>query len=136
MMHSIISNPFVLGLIGSLALPASAYWRMSCPSRLVQQRADPIISPGHVSAHVHVIAGGNGFGFNETYAQARGSQCSSCEIKQDLSNYWTPMLYYQAQNGSFTRVPLAGDGNGATGGKTVYYEYVSTNTPPPTTSNS
>jgi Domain of unknown function (DUF1996) len=113
---------FASVLVAYLAIaPASAFWRMPCPSRLVTERADPIVSPGIVSAHVHTIVGGNGFGFTMDYAQARSSKCSSCPIEQDLSNYWTPALYYHAQNGSFINVLQAGDGAGITGGMTVYY---------------
>ncbi len=122
MVHSTIPNALALGLIASLAAPTQAFWRMPCPSRLLQERADPIVSPDHVSAHVHTIAGGNGFGFTMNYTQARESPCSSCPIKQDLSNYWTPVLYYRAENGSFVSVPQVGDGNGTTGGMIVYYQ--------------
>ena len=109
-------------VLGLLAAQASAYWRMTCPGRLVDQRADPIISPGVVSGHVHSIAGGNGFGLNMTYDQARSSKCTSCTIEEDLSNYWTPKLYYHAPNGSFIEVPQLGDGAGKLAGMTVYYQ--------------
>ncbi|KAI4719470.1 WSC-domain-containing protein [Aureobasidium sp. EXF-10727] len=111
----------VLGLAAALAAPAAAFFRMPCPGRIVTERADPIISPGQVSGHVHTISGGNGFKFDMTYADARSSSCSSCPIKQDLSNYWTPSLYYQHQNGSFENVHQSGDGQGTYGGMTVYY---------------
>jgi hypothetical protein len=110
-------------LIACSITPASAFWRVVCPGRLLNERADPVVSPNAVSSHVHSISGGSGFGFTMDYAQARSSQCSSCPIKQDLSNYWTPSLYYHAQNGSFISVPQAGDGNGGLGGMTVYYLY-------------
>ncbi|GAB7352366.1 hypothetical protein MBLNU459_g2805t1, partial [Dothideomycetes sp. NU459] len=117
-MHGIT---FTAGLVAALAAPASAFFRMPCPGRIVSERADPVVAPGAVSGHVHSIAGGNGFDFEMTYETARSSDCSSCPIKQDLSNYWTPKLYYQYQNGSFEDVPQAGDGNGVYGGMTVYY---------------
>ena len=44
-----------------------------------------------------------------------------CPIKQDLSNYWTPALYYQAEDGTFESVPQSGDGGGTLGGMNVYY---------------
>ncbi|KAI9045978.1 DUF1996 and WSC domain-containing protein [Aspergillus affinis] len=110
-----------LWLSALLVTPAEAFFRMPCPSRLVQERADPIVNPGAVAAHVHTISGGNGFSFDMDYEDARASQCSSCPIKQDLSNYWTPTLYYQAENRSFISVAQAGDGDGTTGGMTVYY---------------
>jgi hypothetical protein len=89
--------------------PSLATFVVQCTSRLIEERADPLVEPGQVSNHVHVIAGGNGFDFNITYDQARASTCSTCDIKEDLSNYWTPKLYYQAQNGSFISVPIDGD---------------------------
>lgn len=32
------------------------------------------------------------------------SSCTTCTFKQDFSNYWTAVLYFQHQNGSFKRV--------------------------------
>lgn len=43
------------------------------------------------------------------YAQARAAKCSSCPIKEDMSNYWTPKLYFQAKDGTFQSVPTVGD---------------------------
>jgi hypothetical protein len=83
-------------------------------SPLVLQRADPIVNPGNVSGHVHTIMGGNGFGFDMTYADTQMSTCSSCMVTKDFSNYWVPTLYYKAQNGSFITVSQSG-------GATVYY---------------
>ena len=103
------------------ALQASAYIRMTCPQRLVAERADPIINPGNVSGHVHTISGGNGFGLTMDYNQTQSSTCSSCLIKEDLSNYWTPALYYMAQNGSFTLVPQTGIGDAKSAAMNVYY---------------
>ncbi|KAK6394058.1 hypothetical protein LTR65_001904 [Meristemomyces frigidus] len=112
-----------LALVASLSVPASAFWRMPCPGRLVMERIDPIMSPGAVSGHVHTVSGGSGFGFTTDFEQQRASACSSCPVKQDLSAYWTPQLYYMGANQSyFEDVPQAGEGEGVTGGMTVYYE--------------
>jgi len=62
---------------------------------LVHERADPIVSPGVVSNHVHIIQGGSGFALNTTYAGLQASKCVSCQVLQDKSNYWTPSLYFQ-----------------------------------------
>lgn len=40
----------------------------------------------------------------------RASECTSCLVKQDLSAYWTPQLYFQHANGSFTSVTQVGGG--------------------------
>ncbi|WPH02358.1 WSC-domain-containing protein [Acrodontium crateriforme] len=111
-----------VGLAALFAAPVTAFWRMPCPSRLVMERIDPIVSPGQVASHVHTVSGASGFGFETSYEQLRESACTSCPVKQDLSVYWTPNLYYMAKNGSYINVPQAGDGEGSKGGMTVYYE--------------
>jgi len=58
-----------------------AFFRMSCPGRIVRERLDPIVNPGSISSHVHTISGGSGFSANMTYADARAAKCSSCQIK-------------------------------------------------------
>lgn len=109
-----------LGLAASIA-PADAFFRMSCPGRVARERLDPVVNPGKVSGHVHTISGGAGFSPSMTFEGARASKCSSCEIKEDMSNYWTPQLYVHAKNGSFFPVPVAGDPEDNNGGMTVYY---------------
>ncbi|KAI1374179.1 WSC-domain-containing protein [Hypoxylon crocopeplum] len=105
-------------LIGLLAtswvnfLGVDAFWRMSC-SIIQTGRLDPNISPGAVSAHVHKISGASNFYISNTYEELIASQCTSCEIQDDKSAYWTPQLYYEHANGSFEEVP--------NGGTVVYY---------------
>lgn len=43
-----------------------------------------------------------------TFDSLQSSKCTSCEIKKDLSAYWTPLLYYEHANGSFEEVPNTG----------------------------
>ncbi len=102
---------------------ATAFWRLTCDHPIVVERGDPIVNPGKISGHLHQVTGGSNFNFTMTYADARKSACSSCKIKQDLSNYWygcsrvlekreavltyacrTPVLFYQYPNGTFTQV--------------------------------
>lgn len=106
-MHFQNSNSLFLGIF-TLATPAIAFFRLPCSQPIVSQRADPIVDPGVVSGHVHTIMGGNGFGFDMTYADTQSSTCSSCAITKDLSNYWVPTLYYKGQDGSFQSVEQAG----------------------------
>lgn len=112
-MHLTATIQLAVALL-SLAGPASAFWRLPCQAPVVVERADPIISPGEVSGHLHTIMGGDGFGFDMTYADTQKSTCSSCTVTKDFSNYWVPTLFYRAQNGSFISV-------GQSGGATVYY---------------
>jgi hypothetical protein len=99
--------PSVLSL---LALPASvsAFWRLGCKGNLVVDRLDPIVNPGAVSGHTHTIVGGNAFGSSLSYEQTQQSTCSTCTIKQDLSNYWVPTLYYKGRDGTFQSVKQSG----------------------------
>ena len=48
-----------------------------------------------------------------TYDNLQLSTCSSCEIQDDKSAYWTPQLYFAHQNGSVEEVPNFG--------MTIYY---------------
>ncbi|GAA5987959.1 hypothetical protein JCM10908_007290 [Rhodotorula pacifica] len=92
-----------------LADEICGFWRLPCQNgALVVQRADPLTIPGGISGHVHTISGGSGFNLDMTFEDARASRCTSCQVKQDLSNYWTPALYFAHANGSFTLVDQGG----------------------------
>lgn len=58
-------------------------------------RADPIVSPGGASAHVHTVMGASNFGFNATGESLRQSSCTTAKPKGDLSSYWFPTLYFR-----------------------------------------
>lgn len=47
-------------LLASLAAfpAADAFWRLPCRGRTGVARLDPIVDPGEVSSHVHVVHGG------------------------------------------------------------------------------
>jgi len=53
--------------------------------------------------------------------------CTTCQMAEDFSNYWTATMYFKHSNGSYHRVmpspvqPLLGGSQGAQGGLTVYY---------------
>lgn len=99
-----------LSILWLLAGPAAAFWRLPCGGTLVNDRADPIVNPGGVAGHVHQIMGGNGFDFTMNYSSTQQSTCTTCKVKGDMSNYWTPNLYFQYQNGSFEKVDQVGGG--------------------------
>jgi hypothetical protein len=82
---------------------------------VVVERIDPIKNPGGVAAHVHTVLGGNAFSANMTYETTQTSECTTCVVTKDLSNYWTPSLYFHAQNGSFISVRQLGGAN-------IYYQ--------------
>lgn len=68
-------------VLAALAGSSDAFFRMSCPGRVVRTRLDPIVTPGRVSGHVHTISGGAAFSPSMTYEGMRASKCSSCTIK-------------------------------------------------------
>jgi hypothetical protein len=49
--------------------------------------------------------------------------CTSCTFSEDFSNYWTAVMYFRAQNGTFKRVPQMGNQylEKQRGGMTIYY---------------
>ena len=41
----------------------------------------------------------------ESHDLAALSTCTTCQFTEDLSNYWTAVLFFRAKNGTFKRVP-------------------------------
>ncbi|KAK0108199.1 hypothetical protein ONS95_003021 [Cadophora gregata] len=116
--------PYLFVLV--LTSPSIALIRFQC-SQLVTQRLDPLVSPGQIpSPHVHQIVGGNSFNATMDYAKDMPgeSSCTTCQMSEDFSNYWTAILYFKARNGTYKRVHQlanAGFEGAAGGGMTVYY---------------
>lgn len=99
-----------------------AMLRFQC-SQLVTERLDPLVNPGVLpSPHLHQIVGGSSFNATLTHDLVAESACTSCTFLDDLSNYWTAVLFFRARNGSYKRVPqVPGLGLRGRGGITVYY---------------
>ena len=100
-----------VGLLASLIVPVagqygSHYFVLGTGGALAIERADPLLSPGVASNHVHSITGGSGFKATMDFEDTKSSTCTTMPAKQDKSNYWMPALYFQ-NNGQFTRVPEA-----------------------------
>lgn len=103
--------------------------RFAC-SQLVVDRVDPIVNPGITyTPHLHQIVGGNSFNItmdSATFDPAARSTCTSCSFKEDLSNYWTAVMFFKAKNGTYKRVPQVGNGGpqgklSNKGGLDIYY---------------
>ncbi|GAB7351152.1 hypothetical protein MBLNU459_g1605t1 [Dothideomycetes sp. NU459] len=92
----------------SLGGSVDAFWRLPCRSRTGLARIDPIMDSGVVSDHVHAIHGGNNFGMSSTPYDLVDSDCTSCEVTQDKSAYWTPSLHFMYPNGSSVMVEQVG----------------------------
>jgi len=108
-----------------------AMLRFAC-SQLVVERTDPIVNPGSIyTPHLHQIVGGNSFNITmdpDTHDLPGQSTCTSCSFKEDLSNYWTAVLFYRNNQGKFMRVPTTGNGgpqgkleHPQGGGMDIYY---------------
>jgi hypothetical protein len=117
-----------LSLAFALIAPAQAGLRFGC-SQLSIQRLDPVVEPGNLpSAHVHQIVGGNAFNATMTGDIGEKGTCTTCAFSEDFSNYWTAVLYFKHENGTYKRVPIypnamLGDGtrDAVQGGMTIYY---------------
>lgn len=112
-------------VFAALVASVQAGLRFGC-STLTIQRLDPIVQAGiDPSEHLHHIVGGNQFNVSEAGdVGARGS-CTTCQMSEDFSNYWTAVMYFKhPTNGSYHRVPVINNAAlaaGVTGGITVYY---------------
>ncbi|WVF69995.1 hypothetical protein IAT40_004781 [Kwoniella sp. CBS 6097] len=91
---------------------------------LIRSRLDPIVDPKKVSGHVHLAAGSSSFGAEMTYASAQAGSCTTSNLKNDMSNYWAPQLYYKWKNGTYSAV-MSNDL-----AITAYWKYPLTNTDP------
>uniref|UniRef100_A0A0W0FVT9 DUF1996 domain-containing protein n=1 Tax=Moniliophthora roreri TaxID=221103 RepID=A0A0W0FVT9_MONRR len=113
MFYSSLSRFLALLAVVSVA---NAWFRLPCTGPLVQERVDPIISPTEVpSQHVHTVHGAYNFKSNSTFDTLRASKCTSCQVAQDLSNYWFPKLYFRdPKTKMFEAVP--------NGGLLIYYQ--------------
>lgn len=103
--------------------------RFAC-SQLVVERTDPLVNPGmKYTPHLHQIVGGNSFNISmdpASHDPPAMSTCTSCSFVEDLSNYWTAVMFFKARNGTYKRVPQVGNGGPQgslinKGGLDVYY---------------
>ena len=96
------------GLLATLAARtnADAFFTIGMGMPVALERVDPLLSAGKVSNHVHSVLGGNAFQAEMDFATTQTSTCSTNPVRDDLSNYWMPALYFKdPKDGSFTRVP-------------------------------
>lgn len=113
-----------LSLLAALAATTHAALRFGC-STLTIQRLDPLVEPGRTpSSHLHQIVGGDAFNATMTGDIGEQGRCTTCTFSEDFSNYWTAVMFFRHQNGSYKRVPIMQNTalpNGINGGMTVYY---------------
>ncbi|TVY26899.1 hypothetical protein LHYA1_G004841 [Lachnellula hyalina] len=73
---------------------ANAFWRMPCVVSGLA-RIDPLKYYGTISEHMHAIHGSSGFSDSAGTTELLAGECTSCQVTQDKSAYWTPALYFQ-----------------------------------------
>lgn len=91
------------------------------------ERADPILSVGKISQHVHQIWGSSAFSPDATYESLQQADCTTVGDAsgngnaQDKSIYWHPAMYMELKDGSgYIKVP--------TNGHKMYYQDAGTGT--------
>ncbi|KAF4618056.1 hypothetical protein G7Y89_g14992 [Cudoniella acicularis] len=93
----------------SFGVSVNAFWRMPCRARSGLARMDPLVSVGTTSGHVHAIHGSSGFSETADTSALLAGECTSCQVSQDKSAYWTPALYFQnTDTNTFTLVDQVG----------------------------
>lgn len=83
------------GLVAAKEQRTFAVLRFYGDGPLVTTRLDPIVNPGVISPHVHMVMGASNFASTVTGESLRQSKCTNALIAEDLSNYWVPQLYFQ-----------------------------------------
>lgn len=103
------ASHFVQALAGlALLQGVTAEFTVNCQP-LTIQRGDPIVFPGQISPHVHVVTGGTAFQLNQPNEVAVGAKATTCDKILDKSNYWQPQLYHQRRDGKFELVHMQGN---------------------------
>ncbi|KAF2208667.1 hypothetical protein CERZMDRAFT_107381 [Cercospora zeae-maydis SCOH1-5] len=108
-MKSTFTSVTALALAGNVA----AFWRMPCRSHTGIARMDPLVDPGRLADHAHIVFGSGNFGLNSTFESLtqcpeKEYDCTSCGVAEDKSAYWTPPLYFQHANGTVEMVENVG----------------------------
>ncbi|CAE6378171.1 unnamed protein product [Rhizoctonia solani] len=97
------SRAVIAGALLASSVKAGDHFILSQCRDLSYTRVDPMTNPGTVGPHVHNIVGASNFspdsGSPDVLQQAK---CSSTMIQDDKSNYWSPLLYYNHGNGSYS----------------------------------
>ncbi|KAL4887889.1 hypothetical protein BDV59DRAFT_211763 [Aspergillus ambiguus] len=95
----------ILALWPSDALSITDEFTFSCLP-LTIQRSDPIMSPGGISSHAHIVVGGTAFRRTMTQDTARKAMGTTCGVDIDKSNYWIPQLYHRTPVGAFEMIAM------------------------------
>jgi hypothetical protein len=74
---------------------------------IAYERLDPIVSPSEVSGHVHAILGNSNFRQTFDASVWDNATCSTSQVQENKSSYWSPPIYGMNPNGTFSALPVA-----------------------------
>ncbi|CAE6412858.1 unnamed protein product [Rhizoctonia solani] len=104
-MFTALSHAIIAGALLAGSAQASDHFILHQCRSLSYTRLDPIFNANEVGPHVHHVIGGSKFGPDSTTPEIlEQSKCSSTLIQDDKSNYWSPLLYYNHGNGSYSPI--------------------------------
>ncbi|KAF8755896.1 hypothetical protein RHS01_04664 [Rhizoctonia solani] len=102
-MLATFSSAVIASALLASSVKAGDHFILSQCRDLSYTRVDPMTNPGGIGPHVHNIVGASIFspdsGSPDVLQQAK---CSSTMIQDDKSNYWSPLVYYNHGNGSYS----------------------------------
>lgn len=102
-MLTALSRAIIAGALLAGSAKAGDHFIISQCRELSYTRVDPLRTPGTVGPHVHNVVGGSIFSADSTTPEIlQQSKCSSTMVQDDKSIYWTPLLYYNHGNGSYS----------------------------------
>jgi hypothetical protein len=79
-----------------------AFWILD-HGQLMQDRLDPILTPGAVGPHVHTIIGSSNFRATLDAQTMTASNCTTSPVQADKSSYWAPQLYHHDHTNNVSR---------------------------------
>ncbi|CEL56793.1 hypothetical protein RSOLAG1IB_08095 [Rhizoctonia solani AG-1 IB] len=102
-MLSVLSGALIAGALLAGSAQAGDHFILTQNRQLCYTRIDPLRTPGTVGPHVHNVVGGSNFSPDSTTPEIlQQSKCSSTMVQDDKSIYWTPLVYYNHGNGSYS----------------------------------
>lgn len=105
-----LQSIYTLSLLASIGdfVNGQGEFTLACDP-LTYQRGDPIVSPGEISNHTHIVIGGTAFNLSMSQDAAQNSAATTCSVAIDKSNYWQPLLYHRESDGQFKAVDFQGN---------------------------
>ncbi|KAF8747252.1 hypothetical protein RHS01_11363 [Rhizoctonia solani] len=100
-----LSGALIVGALLAGSANAGDHFIQTQNRQLSYTRIDPLRTPGTVGPHVHNVVGASNFSPDSTTPEIlQQSKCSSTMVQDDKSIYWTPLVYYNHGNGSYSPI--------------------------------